>query len=170
MSSFAEGKEFISGWIRAKFHKGATCLDVGSCDGNWQSRLGDYLIMDAVEIWQANIDYHKLNDRYRECWCKDIADFEYEHYDLILFGDVIEHMSVEQAQKAIEYARTRCKEMIIAVPFLYRQGPMYGNQYERHIQEDLTPEIFSERYPGFEILYRPLPNYAYYIKKQEGKR
>jgi len=58
--------------------------------------------------------------------------------------------------------------MIIAVPYLYRQGPMYGNQWEAHLQEDLTPELFDARYPGFRIIHRPVPNYAYYVKA-EGK-
>lgn len=154
-------------WIKGRFPKGSTCLDVGACDGNWFNRLGDYLVMDAVEIYQPNIDYHHLTEKYRHVYCADIADLEYDGYDLIIFGDVIEHMPVEKAQKAIEYAKPRCREMLIAVPFLYRQGPIYGNQYEAHVQEDLTPELFDHRYPGFRIIHRPLPNYAYYVKNEE---
>jgi hypothetical protein len=162
MSSYAEGKEFLEGWIRGRFPEGSTCLDVGACDGNWFNRLGNYLAMDAVEIWQPNIDRHRLETKYRRVFCADAAELAYEHYDLILFGDVIEHMTVEQAQRTIAYAKERCQEIIIAVPFLYRQGAMYGNPYEAHLQEDLTPERFDERYPGFRMIYRPKPNYAYY--------
>ena len=165
MSSFCEGKEFISGWIHARFDLGATCLDVGACDGNWYNRLGDYFKMDAVEIFQPNIDRHSLKEKYQNVWCDDIAEFQYEWYDLIIFGDVIEHMSVEQAQKVLEYAKPRCKDMIVSVPFLFRQGANYGNQWERHVQEDLTPELFDKRYPGFRMIHRPLPNYAYYAKE-----
>ena len=154
-------------WIKGRFPKGSTCLDVGACDGNWFNRLGDYLVMDAVEIYQPSIDYHHLTEKYRHVYCADIADLEYDGYDIIIFGDVIEHMPVEKAQKALEYAKPRCHDMLIAVPFLYRQGPIYGNQYEAHLQEDLTPELFDKRYPGFRILHRPLPNYAYYVKQEE---
>ena len=164
MSSFDQGKEFMSGWIRGRFEDGATCLDVGACDGNWWNRIGGFLTMDAVEIYQPNIDYHHLQKKYRQVWCTDVAELEYEHYDLIIFGDVIEHMDVEKAQRVIDYARTRCRDMIVAVPFLYRQGPMYGNQWETHLQEDLTPELFDRRYPGMRIIHRPVPNYAYYAK------
>ncbi len=162
MSSYGEGKEFITGWIRGRFPERSACLDVGPCDGNWFNRLGDYLIMDAVEIWKPNIDRYQLDRKYRNIWCGDIAEAEYGYYDLILFGDVIEHMTVERAQKAINYARTRCREIIVAVPFLYRQGPKDGNPWEEHLQEDLTPEVFDERYPGFRMICRPKPNYAYY--------
>lgn len=166
MSSYAEGKEFLSGWIHGRFPKGSTCLDVGACDGNMFNLLGDYLVMDAVEIYRPSIEYHKLESKYRQVFCVDAADLEYEYYDLILFGDVIEHMTVEQAQRVIEYAKNRCREMIVAVPFLYRQGPMYGNRWEAHLQEDLTPEKFDERYPGFRMINRPKPNYAYYVHER----
>lgn len=166
MSSFEQGKEFMAGWIRGRFEDGATCLDVGACDGNWWNRVGRFLTMDAVEIWQPNVDRHQLAQKYRQVWCMDVEELAYEHYDLIIFGDVIEHMAVEKAQRVIEYARPRCREMIIAVPYLYRQGPMYGNQWEAHLQEDLTPELFDARYPGFRIIHRPVPNYAYYVKAE----
>lgn len=163
MSSYAEGKEFLEGWIRGRFQEGSTCLDVGACDGNWFNRLGEYLQMDAVEIWQPNIEHHRLESRYRKVFCVDAAELEYGDYDLILFGDVIEHMTVEQAQKAIGYAKAHSREILAAVPFLYRQGAMYGNPYEAHLQEDLTPESFAQRYPGLRMIYRPKPNYAYYV-------
>ena len=166
MPSFNEGKDFTVGWAKGRFKKGSTCLDVGACDGYWYNRLKDWFIMDAVEIHQPNIDYHHLHDKYRTVYCADIADLAYDWYDLIIFGDVIEHMPVDRAQKAIEYAELRCRDMLIIVPFLYRQGPIYGNQYEVHLQEDLTPELFDKRYPGFQCICRPLPNYAYYVKKE----
>jgi 2-polyprenyl-3-methyl-5-hydroxy-6-metoxy-1,4-benzoquinol methylase len=167
MGSFREGKEFITGWIQARVSKGSTCLDVGACDGIWYDHLHDWLEMDAVEIYQPNIDRYRLCARYRNTWCADILDFKYDWYDVIIFGDVIEHMTVEDAQKVLEYASPRCKELIVAVPFLYRQGAAYGNRNEIHIQEDLTPELFKERYPGFQMIYQPLPNYAYYAKKAQ---
>ena len=164
MSSFGEGKEFVTGWVHGRFEKGATCLDVGACDGIWYKRLGDYLVMDAVEVYKPNIERNGLEGMYRSVFCGDIANYEYEWYDLIIFGDVIEHMSVDTAQRVLEYAKSRCKDMIVSVPFLYRQGASYGNQWEAHIQEDLTPEVFERRYPDLKMIYYPLPNYAYYAK------
>ena len=163
MSSYWEGKAFIDGWVRGRFDRGSTCLDVGPCDGIWWQIFGDYLVMDAVEIFHPNIYYNRLESKYRQVWCMDAAELEYEYYDLILFGDVLEHMTVEQAQRTIAYAKPRCREIITAVPFQYRQAPKYGNQYERHIQDDLTPELFDERYPGFRMICRPRADYAYYV-------
>lgn len=164
MSSYDYGKDDVCKYIRDTFPKGSTCLDVGACDGKWFNYLGDYLKIDAVEIWTPNILKHDLESKYHRVFNKDIADLEYEWYDLIIFGDVIEHMSVEKAQQVLNYAKTRCKDMIIGVPFLYKQGTLYGNPYERHIQPDLTPEIFDERYKGYRVLCQPTGDYCYYHK------
>ena len=162
MASYDYGKIEVVNYIYQQFAPGSTCLDVGACDGKWADLLGHYLTMDAVEIFGPNIREHRLKDKYRRVWECDAYDFRYGWYDLIIFGDVIEHMTVENAQKVIDYARGRCRDMIIGVPFQYPQCELYGNPYERHIQDDLTAEIFNERYPGFEVLVQPLRNYAYY--------
>lgn len=165
MASYDSGKDEVIAWIKNNFPKGSTCLDVGACDGKWFNLLGDYLIMDAVEIYEPNIVNNRLNDIYRQVLCGDIADCVYNWYDLIIFGDVIEHMTVEKARNVIEYAKYRCRDMIIAVPFMLEQDVQYGNPYEVHIQNDLTPILFDQRYPGFKIISRPQVNYAYYVKR-----
>ena len=161
MASYDYGKDEIVKFIKDSFKYKSSCLDVGACDGKWANLLNDYLIMDAVEIWKPNIIECGLSSRYRNVFNMDIADLEYKWYDLIIFGDVIEHMTVEQARKVLNYARGKCEDMIIGVPYLYPQDAIYGNPYERHIQADLTPKIFDERYPGFNLLWSQ-PNYAYY--------
>ena len=98
----------------------------------------------------------------------DIDDCKYGYYDLIIFGDVIEHMDVPKAQRVLAYARQRCENMIIAVPFMYKQDMVRGNKWERHIQDELTPELFDELYPGYEVLYQSGNKYAYYIKRKDG--
>ena len=161
MSSYAYGKAEICAWIRDRFARDAEILDVGACDGIWRRLLPDYPAMDAVEAFHGNA---VRLEGYREIFEADVRNFEYDRYDLIIFGDVIEHMTVKQAQKVLEYARPRCRDMIVAVPFLYEQGEIYGNPYEKHIQDDLTPELFDARYPGFEVLLRAAEDYCYYHK------
>ena len=162
MASYDYGKIDVVNYVYQNFAPDSICLDVGACDGKWHDLLGHYLIMDAVEIFAPNIKEHRLKDKYRRVWECDVYDFKYDWYDLIIFGDVIEHMTVERARSVLEYARGKCRDMIIGVPYLYTQDEIYGNPYERHIQPDLTHEIFNERYPGFELLSQPVPRYAYY--------
>ena len=160
MASYNYGKDEIVKWIKDRFPEGSTCLDVGACDGIWSDLLRHHLEMYACEIWKPNVD--KIASKYEVVFWTDISQFFYPYYDLVIFGDVLEHMSVEKAQKVLEYAKDHCKDYIVAVPFMYSQGELYGNPYERHIQDDLTPELFDERYPGHELLLRPTYNYAYY--------
>ena len=165
MSSYEYGKIEICNWIRKNFPKDSTILDVGACDGKWHRKLPEYKNMDAVEAYGLNLVHLS---GYRKAYHADIRDFEYDHYDLIIFGDIIEHLTVEQAQKVLEYAKPRCKDMVIAVPFLYWQGALGGNPYEVHIQDDLTAENFAERYPGYEVLHDPGHGYCYYHKGSDS--
>lgn len=163
MSSYDYGKIDIVNYVYQNFAPNSTCLDVGACDGKWYGLLGHYLTMDAVEIFEPNIRRHNLEFKYRRVYNTDIADFMFSWYDLIIFGDVIEHMEVSKAQRVLRDAGIRCRDMIVGVPYLYPQDAIYGNPYEEHIQPDLTPEIFAERYPGLELLWSN-DQYGYYHK------
>lgn len=164
MASYDIGKAEVVDWIRNNFEPKTRILDVGAGDGKWSSLLSEYSEMDACEIFPPNAEY--IKSAYRETFCCDIDDLKYQSdkYDLIIFGDVIEHMDVEKAQRVLKYAEPRCRDMIIAVPWEYPQGELYGNRYERHIQSDLTPELFDERYPGYEPIFET-DAYCYYHKR-----
>ena len=162
MSSYKKGKENLKWFIHVTLPKGSTALDVGACDGEYFNLLGDWLEMDACEVFAPNITKYNLSEKYRKVYLSDIKDFKYGMYDLVIFGDVIEHMTVEAAQSVLEYAKQHSKMVIVAVPYRYKQDALYGNPFERHIQDNLTEDLFMERYPGFELKI-PFPNYGYWI-------
>lgn len=163
MASLNTGKREVVEWICQNFSKGSTCLDVGACDGKWSDLLGNYLIMDGIEIFEPNITKHKLEKKYHNIFNADVRGFQYRHYDLIIFGDVLEHMTVEDAQKVLNYAMPRCRDLIVAVPFQWVNRSHYGNPYEFHIQDDLTPELVKERYPDLKP-FLVFDRYGYYTK------
>lgn len=163
MPSHDYGKMAVREWIERTFPKSASILDVGACDGKWRRILSNYPDMDAVEIWPPNAE--AIQDMYRTVTCADIIGLKYPKYDLIIFGDVIEHLSIDDAKKVLRYAKTRCTDLIVAVPFLYPQGAIFGNPYEIHLQPDLTHELFMQRYPGFEVLHDTNRNYCFYHKR-----
>ena len=162
MSSYQQGKTEVKWLIARMTKKGATCLDVGACDGAYWNLLHDLLAMDAVEIFQPNIDQYNLKDKYRNVYNMDVKDLLYDHYDVVIFGDVIEHMSVENAQRTLAYAQEHADLVIVAVPYQYHQNAIYGNPWERHVQNDLTHELFMQRYQGFKLQFG-YSNYGYYI-------
>ena len=168
MPSLDIGKDLVCEWIRDNFPEEISILDVGACDGKWKNLLPEYKNMDAVEAWEPNCI--TIEPLYRKVVHKDIVDFHYDAYDLIIFGDVIEHLEVPAAQRVLRYAATRCVDMIVAVPYQYPQDAIYGNPWEIHKQPDLTAEIFAERYPDLEVLYDTGERYCFYHKKQKKRR
>ena len=164
MPSLDIGKDVVCEWIRKNFKPDSTILDVGACDGKWSYLLPEFENMDAVEAWEPNCI--ACQPHYQHVYHKDIAEFEYGKYDLIIFGDVIEHMDVPTAQRVLKIALGKCKDVIVAVPYLYPQDAIYGNPWERHKQSDLTAEIFAERYPDLEVLHDTGHGYCFYHKKQ----
>lgn len=170
MASYNEGKKEVVIWICDHVPEGGTILDVGACDGRWADfihLIDQDLAVDGVEIFAPNVWAWRLWERYRSITIGDIEDLHYEHYDMVIFGDVLEHMSVEKAQRVLAYAAEHATDYVIGIPFEYPQEAIYGNQYEAHIQDDLTPEIFDERYPGHELLVRAREDYAYYHRRKE---
>lgn len=158
--SYIDGKAEVCSWIR-EHYPDAVILDVGPGSGTWRDLLPEYK-MDAVEIYTPYAD--RLQG-YRKVFATDIVGMRYKWYNLIIFGDVIEHIEPDRARKALQYASKRCQDVIIAVPWQYKQGEVDGNVWQAHIQDDLTPEIFDQRYPGYEVLCDTGNGYCYYHKR-----
>ncbi len=163
-TSYPFFKEEVRDYLRSKFSENATILDVGAGCGNYYNLLHDYFKnIDAVEVFRPNIDNYELEKKYREVYNSNIKDFKYSDYDIIIFGDIIEHLTVKEAQKVLKYAYSKCNEMIVAVPYMCVQGEYGGNIYEIHKQNDLTKENMLERYPMLKLLYAD-DIYGYYVK------
>lgn len=162
-ASYLYNKDKVREWIYENFKENSSILDVGAGQGTYKNLLGDkYKNIDAVEIYFPNIIDYKLLELYRCVYNRNVIGLEYPNYNLIIFGDVIEHMTVEDAKNVLEYASGKCDDMIVAVPYTYKQ---HGNEnkWEEHIQDDLTQENVLERYPMLKPLYIDRV-YGYYTK------
>lgn len=165
--SYSFFKNDVSNYLKQKFKPNAKILDVGAGEGTYYNYLNDYFKeIYAVEIFKPNINNYNLNKKYKKVYNIDIKNFKYDKYDIIIFGDVIEHLTIKEAQEVLKYAYNRCKEMIVAVPYELEQGIAEDNIYEIHKQADLTPNIMKERYPYLKCLYKN-DLYGYYIKGDE---
>lgn len=168
MSSNDKGKDIALRWIRENIKAGGIILDVGACDGKYGKMLHNDYIVDAVEVFEPNIIRHNLKEIYHRVFLGDIRELGYVCRDLVIFGDVLEHMSEVEAIKVLDYAKEHSGAILVAVPFMWAQDEMYGNPYEKHIQDKLTHERFMELYKGFEPLV-VYPNYGYYVWKYDEK-
>ena len=138
-------------------------LDVGPGTGTWGSNLQD-LNMDAIEIHEPYIKKYKLHNFYNNIFVGNILDFNYDNYDYIILGDVIEHIHVEPAQKLIKDITSKGIKCLVSVPFLHEQGAVDGVESEIHHQPDLTPRVMKSRYPDLEVYLSTnhVKGYAYY--------
>lgn len=167
-TSFSYFKENIRDYLKREYKSKDSILDVGCGKGTYYDLLHDYFKnIEGVEVYKPNIENYHLEEKYSKVHNVDIKDFRYPKfkYDIIIFGDVIEHLEVEEAERVLMYAYERSKEMVVAVPYCYKQGIEYGNVYEIHKQDDLTPVLMQERYPYLELLYGN-SEYGYYIKRK----
>lgn len=129
-----------------------TILDVGAGWGKYRDLLHCYATMDAVEVWTPYVEQEALADRYKLVFQADVYDLAIEggvlgHYDLVIFGDVLEHLRTAQARLVL----AECRAAIVVVPFEYAQGEEDGNPYEAHLQPDLTPDVMTRRYPDLRL-------------------
>ena len=146
------GKKAIKQWIFHNIPAGSIILDLGCGYGTYADLIGNpEYTMDAVEIYEPYIE--RVINKYRSIYCVNLLDFPFlQDYDLVIMGDVLEHLSIEDAQKAISKILLHCKWLLVAVPFKLLQGPVDGNDYETHLQPELDFQEMQDRYPQLQLL------------------
>lgn len=96
-------------------------LDVGCGYGKYSVLLREYLdpdpIVDGVEAWEPYVKNHKLKNLYTKLYVSDVLDLDQDtldQYDLVMMGDVIEHIEKDDAINLL----SRIKGwVVIATPF-----------------------------------------------------
>lgn len=160
-------KEQTKDYILKHIPKDTNIIDIGAGIGTYADMLKPlgYNNIDAIEVFQPYIDGYGLKSKYRSVFNQNIIDSEIYllDYNLAILGDVIEHMTYRDSLIVLNKLN-HCKNIIICVPFNAPQGPEMGNQYEIHIQNDLTNEKFLHMYPDFDILCLRY-DYGVYVKK-----
>lgn len=142
--------------VSSSFGSASSVLDVGAGQGKYRILLHWYPNVDGCEIHQETAIQQDLANIYRELYVGDVCDlihtFDTGHYDVIIFGDVLEHIEVKDAQCVVDRALEIARDVVVVVPYLYPQDSHDGNDFQRHIQDDLTPELMTERYPSLRLV------------------
>lgn len=151
-TSYPTYRKEVRDFILANFSPLSQIVDIGPGEGTYAKLLPEYLLMDCVEVYEPYIERFKLRDLYRVVFTLDVRDFDFRGYDLAIFGDVLEHLNYQDAFTVL----ARSCPAIVQIPFLYEQGSWEGNDYEAHLQPELTHELFMRRYDslGFRCLAR----------------
>lgn len=126
-------------------------LDIGAGSGTYADALRQRHYsgnIDAVEVWQPYIDEFQLNNKYRTVFNSDVRDIERFDYDIVIFGDILEHMSKEDACEVWDRVSRTADYALIAIPIIhYHQGAINNNPYEEHVKDDWSHDEVMETFP-----------------------
>ena len=123
-------------------------LDIGAGKGIYGTlaRIAHEVpVIDAVEVWQPYIDEYNLKDLYNNVYNLDARDVDDFAYNVVIFGDVLEHMTKDEAVALWDKCSKEADYGIISIPIVhYPQGHIHDNPYEEHVKDDWTlQEVFN---------------------------
>lgn len=142
-------------WIIAKVDElqPRTILDVGVGSGMFEEAvvpvLGKPFTLDGIEIWEPYIDRYGLRDRYDTIHNVDVRQWDNFDYDLVVFGDVLEHMVEAEAVQVWRKAKDQARNAIITIPIIYYpQGIHEDNPYEIHHEDNWNTQRVLNTFEG----------------------
>lgn len=130
-------------------------LDVGAGSGTYFNALrsaGYDRGIEAVEVWQPYIDEFDLDGKYDVVHAVDIRSKSFlaaseGDYDVVIFGDILEHMSKDDALELWSELPKITRYALIAIPIIhYHQGEINGNPYEVHVKDDWSHQEVLESF------------------------
>jgi hypothetical protein len=131
--SSPEGKD----WMRDQIDRAApmSVLDVGAgCGTYFDLAARPHQFWIAVEAWRPYLAQFDLAARYDGVIAGDVRRIDWPDVDLVIFGDVLEHMPRADALVVWEDARKHSRRLLLSIPVgLYEQGPEGGNPFEAHV-------------------------------------
>lgn len=124
-----------------------TVLDIGAGSGTYAKLLPDSLVT-GIEIFEPYVEEFKLPELYKKLIVGDAREIDYSalgRFDVAIAGDVLEHMTVEEAKTLVEKLRSIADTVIVSIPIgFYPQGEYNGNPHEAHVVDDWSDAFFKE--------------------------
>lgn len=133
----------------AKRHNWRTVLDVGAGAGYYGHLLAPTALhMVAIDVWQPAVDHLQESGVYHQAFNQSALPWldgclrHAIYYDVVILGDVLEHMEPAEAGLAFELARRVSRHVLVSFPRVpFPQDALYGNEHERHIIEDPKADL-----------------------------
>jgi hypothetical protein len=134
--SLIDGKAWLSHVVPRR--RPASVLDVGPGLGTYSDLLRAVTpraYWSCVEVFAPYVDRFALADKYDLVHVADIRVFAWpQEYDVVILGDVLEHMPLLDALDVWAAARAHARQVVLSIPIVdYSQGPQHGNPHEAHV-------------------------------------
>lgn len=144
--SLKSGKEQTLAWFIANQEQINTVVDIGPGSGTYIKLIKE----DAkccvtarwigVEIWAPYIEQFQLQSRYDEIINADVRTIDWKviQPDVVIAGDVLEHMTKQDAVALVDQILAVAKTLIVSIPIRHmpQDEHTYENPHEAHVKDD----------------------------------
>jgi hypothetical protein len=125
-------------------------IDIGCGAGVWLDVLKPHFLTSkfiGVEVFRPYHERFLLPFRYDIVLDSDARSGNWPEGDVVILGDILEHMTEEEAIQLFRTAKKKAyRAVILSIPIVhYPQGELAGNPYEVHVEEDWTVERVIEK-------------------------
>jgi len=156
-TSHSQGKDIALSWYREIAPETETVTDVGAGSGTYARLMRTDLKVEqfrswaAIEAWEPYVEQFRLFDLYEEVIRADVRKLKPAMLkaDLVIFGDVLEHMTRAEAQALLTKAQSVAANIIVSIPVLHLdQEAVNGNPFERHVDHWGYEDMREQLMPG----------------------
>lgn len=159
-ASAEEGRDVM--FRRMAYREPDSVLDIGAGSGTYgkmfrQIAPTPYLI--GVEIWPPYVNQYNLTEIYDHVLVQDVRDMWGRlppRADIVILGDVLEHMPEEDAVRVWHFAKELARDAVyLSIPIVpCPQDAVGGNPHEEHVVSDWTHERVLAAFPGISWHWR----------------
>jgi predicted TPR repeat methyltransferase len=152
--SLRSGKEQTLAWFVENQNQIQTIVDIGPGSGTYIKLIKEeaQCCVNArwigIEIWAPYIEQFQLRDRYSEIVNADVrtVDWAQLNPDVVIAGDVLEHMTKPDAVALVDRILAVAKTLIVSIPIRHmpQDEHAYENPHEAHIKDDWSHDEVME--------------------------
>jgi phospholipid N-methyltransferase len=167
-TSLRGGKPEIAAWFKDHEASIDRVIDIGAGSGTYvklvrhEYNICKDSLWTAIEAWEPYISEFKLNSLYDQVINVDARTLNWEDlgkFSVAVAGDVLEHMTKQEAIQLVEQILENCKVLIISIPIVYMpQDEINGNPFEIHVKPDWSHDEVLETWKDkIKSFYRKSP-------------
>ena len=157
--SLRGGKPETAEWFRQNESSITRVLDIGAGSGTYaklikqEFDLCKHAEWTAVEAWADYVEKFELASLYDRVINQDVRTLDWSslgHFSVAIAGDVLEHMTKQQAIDLVDNILKHADTLIVSIPIVYMpQDELEGNPYEVHVKPDWSHDEVMETWAPF---------------------
>lgn len=133
-------------------------LDIGVGSGTYAKLLKNNNVcvnteIIGIEAWKPYLEQFALDSLYTKIINQDVRSIAWKdlgNFDVAIAGDVLEHVTKEEAIDIVEQVLDFSKTLIISIPVVHMPQDAYeGNPFEIHVKPDWSHDEVLATWPNY---------------------